>query len=112
MLHLTNWMLFIFKFFRRIIKLTKYINKEGGSYFISKVIRYSLVERPISEELNRYYRSFALKFLLSYSFVFIIILYLYGVFDLFQHGCNDSFFKGCEKSILRHLLIYSEFMLI
>ena len=89
---------FILKFYRRITKLTKYINKEGGSYFISKVVRYTFVEKPVSEKINRYYRSIALKFLLSYCFIFLIILYLYGVFDLFQHGCNDSFFKGCEKS--------------
>ena len=88
---------FIMNFYRRITKLTKYINKPKGTYFISKVIRYTIVERPKSEELNKYYRSLTFKFLLSYNYIVILIIYLYGIFDLFQHGCNDSFFKGCEK---------------
>ena len=90
--------IFILTFYRRITKLTKYINKPKGSYFISKVIRYSMVERPITIKLNEYYRFIAFKYLLIYNFVFIILLYLYGVFDLFQHGCNNKVFKGCEES--------------
>ena len=88
---------FILIFLRRISKLTKYINKKE-TYFISKVIRYSFVEKPLSQSQNKYYRSIAFKYLLSYNFILLIILYLYGVFDLFQHGCNDQFFKGCEQS--------------
>ena len=87
---------FLFMFLRRIVKLTAYINK--SSYFVSKVIRYTIVEQPVSIQLKKYYRSVAFKYLLSYNFIFFIFLYFYGVFDLFQHGCNDSFFKGCEKS--------------
>ena len=88
---------FILVFMRRIIKLTKYIN-EKPTYFISKVIRYEFVERPLSESQNKYYRGIAFKILLSYNFIFLIFMYLFAVFDLFQHGCNDQFFKGCERS--------------
>ena len=90
--------IFILIFYRRVTKLTKYINKPGGSYFISKAVRYSHVERPLSNRLNEYYRNIAFKYLLIYNFILIILLYLYGVFDLFQHGCNNSIFKGCEQS--------------
>ena len=86
---------FICMFHRIIKKLTNYINKP--SYFITKVIRYSLVETPLNINQNKYFRSIAFIFLLSYSFIFFILLYLYGVFDLFQHGCNPKFFKGCEE---------------
>ena len=88
--------IFFFMFYRRIKKLNAYVNKP--SYFVSKVIRYTLVEKVKSQELILYYRNLSFKILLSYSFIFILLLYLYGVFDLFQHGCNDEFFKGCEKS--------------
>ena len=90
--------IFILMFYRRIINLTKYINKPHGSYFVSKAIRYTLVEKKISNSQTEYYRSIAFKYLLIYNFIFIILFYLYGVFDLFQHGCNDKFFKGCESS--------------
>ena len=86
----------IFMFYRRITKLNAYIKKT--SYFVSKVIRYTTVEQPISVELKKFYRGTTFKYLLSYNFIFFIFLYLYGVFDLFQHGCNDEFFKGCEES--------------
>ena len=88
--------IFILIFYRRITKLTNYISR--SSYFVSKVIRYTHVEKPISNRINEYYRRIAFKYLLAYNFIFIILLYLYGVFALFQHGCDDSFFKGCEKS--------------
>ena len=88
--------IFILMFYRRITKLTGYIRKP--SYFVSKVIRYNIVEQPLKIHQKLFYRNVAFNFLLAYNFIFFIILYLYGVFDLFQHGCNDSFFKGCEKS--------------
>ena len=92
---------FIFMFYRLITRLTKYV--ETPSYFISKVIRYSLVEVPRHIQQNKHYRSIAFRYLLSYSFIFFILLYLYGVFDLFQNGCNNDFFKGCEE---RHKAIF------
>ena len=86
---------FILMFFRVITRLTKYISRP--SYFISKVIRYSLIEVPRHIQQNKHYRSAAFRYLLSYSFIFFILLYLYAVFELFQNGCNNNFFKGCEK---------------
>ena len=85
---------FIRMFHRTISKMTDYMSRP--SYFISKVIRYSLVEVPRHIERNKYFRSIAFRYLLSYSFIFFILLYLYGVFDLFQNGCNPEFFRGCE----------------
>ena len=86
---------FIHMFHRIIKKLTDYISRP--SYFISKVIRYTLVETPQHIKQNKYFRSIAFRYLLAYSFIFFIFLYLYGVFHLFQNGCNPQFFKGCEK---------------
>ena len=86
---------FIRMFHRIIKKLSDYISRP--SYFISKVIRYTLVETPQHIKQNKYFRSIAFRYLLAYSFIFFIFLYLYGVFHLFQNGCNPDFFRGCEK---------------
>ena len=88
---------FVLILYRRIYKLTKYINKKE-TFFISKIIRYKLVEKPIRNKQNKYYKNIAFKCLLLYNFILLILLYLYGIFNSFQHGCNDYFFKGCEKS--------------
>ena len=85
------------KMFHRIItKLTKYIKMK--SYYISKVVRYSLIEDPKHYIINRRYRIISYRAILIYSFIYFILLYTYGLFDLFQHGCNESIFKGCDNS--------------
>ena len=81
--------------FHSIMKsLNNFIQK--NSYFISKVIRYYLVEKKLHIQNNKNYRSISFRFLLGYSLLFIFMFYLYGVFDLFQHGCEEKLFKGCE----------------
>ena len=85
---------FIRIFYLIISKLNQYIRKR--SYFISKVIRYAIVENSRHIEQNKYFRKIAFRYLLGFSFIFFILLYLYAVFDLFQHGCNDEFYQGCD----------------
>ena len=86
----------IIMFFRIIIKLTKYIKQK--SYFISKVIRYSIVERPRNREINKKYRVITFRCLLFFSYLYYVCIYFYGIFGLFQHGCSSDIFKGCEYS--------------
>ena len=69
-----------------------------NSYYISKVIRYSVVEKPLHYEHNKYYRSLTFKVCLFLSFLYLILLYFYGIFDLFQHGCEPSLYRGCDDS--------------
>ena len=88
--------LFIKKFFKIIYKMKNYLS--NNSYYISKVIRYSVVEKPIHYELNKYYRSLTFKCCLFLSFLYLILLYAYGIFDLFQHGCNKELYRGCDDS--------------
>ena len=87
---------FIKMFYRIISKLTNYIKKR--SYFISKVVRYSLIEDPRHYMVLHQYRITSFRCLLIYSFVFFILLYAYGLFDLFQNGCNEDIFFGCDAS--------------
>ena len=88
--------LFIKKFYKIISKMTRYLST--NSYYISKVIRYSVVEKPLHYELNKYYRSLTFKCCLFLSFLYLILLYFYAIFDLFQHGCEESLYRGCGKS--------------
>ena len=83
--------------FKKIIKnLENFINKK--SFFISKVIRYSIIEKKQHIEQNKYHRSISFQCLLGYSFILFYLIYFYGVFDLFQHGCNPDLFKDCDNS--------------
>ena len=87
---------YFLKMFHRIIsKLRNYIKMK--SYYISKVVRFSLIEDPKHYIVNRRYRIILFRFLLIYSFSNFLALYFYGLFDLCQHGCEEKIFKGCKK---------------
>ena len=88
--------LFIKKFYKMVSRITKFISTK--SYYISKVIRYSVVERPLHYELDKHYRSLTFKYCLFISFLYLLALYFYGIFDLFQHGCNPEKYFGCDSS--------------
>ena len=88
--------LFILKFHKIISRMRRYLST--NSYYISKVIRYSVVEKPLHYELNKYYRSLTFKCCLFLSFLYLVFLYFYAVFDLFQHGCNAKNYRGCDNN--------------
>ena len=88
--------LFILKFHKIISRMRRYLST--NSYYISKVIRYSVVEKPLHYELNKYYRSLTFKCCLFLSFLYLILLYFYGIFDLFQHGCDAQNYRGCDEN--------------
>ena len=88
--------LFVKKFHNIVVKMTNYIST--NSYYISKVIRYSVVEKPMHYEYNKYYRSLTFKCCLFLSFLYLILLYFYGIFDLFQHGCDAQNYRGCDEN--------------
>ena len=87
---------FIAMFYSLINTLNNFIKKD--SYFISKVIRYYLIEKKQHILKNKYFRSISFRFLLGYSLLLLFLFYLYGVYDLFQHGCNEEIFRGCDSS--------------
>ena len=87
---------FITMFYSIMKPLNNFIKEE--SYFMSKVIRYYLIEKKLHIQKNKSYRSISFRFLLGFSLLLVFMFYLYGVFDLFQHGCDEDIFFGCEKS--------------
>ena len=98
---------YFIKMFHRIIsKMRNYIKMK--SYYISKVVRFSLIEDPKHYKINRRYRIISFRIILIYSFTYFILLYLYGIFDLIQHGCNETIFRGCYNKSDNHWSIFPE----
>ena len=82
------------RMFRHIIsKLTSFISKE--SFFISRLIRYNLIEQTRHINENSKYRALAFKYLLIFSFISYYLSYLYGIFYLIQHGCPGT---DCDEN--------------
>ena len=84
---------FIRMFHHIISRLSKFIGQ--NSFFISRIIRYNLIEQTRHIKENSKYRLLAFKYLLIYSFSSYYLLYLYGIFYIIQHGCPG---EGCDKS--------------
>ena len=87
----------IIMFSRIIIKLTNYIKNK--SYFISKVIRFSIVERPRNREINKKYRVITFRCLLFFSYLYLSLIYVYGIFDFFQQNSNKNSSSDHDDSI-------------
>ena len=82
------------RMFRHIIShLSKFISEK--SFFISRLLRYNLIELARHVKENSKYRALAFKYLLILSFLSYYLLYLYGVFYLIQHGCPG---EDCDKN--------------
>ena len=90
-------------FYQIITKLTNFVKKK--SFFLSRLLRYNLIEEKMHVQQNKYYRSIAFHYLLWLSFFSYLLFYSYGVFYLFQKGCDSNELKGCDE---RHKPIVSE----
>ena len=78
--------IYIKMFYRIITKLNAYTNKE--SFFISRLIRYNLVELSRHEQQNKLYRMIGFEYLLLLSLISFCFYYTFGVFHQIQNGCN------------------------
>ena len=75
--------------FHSIIKnLSNFMKKE--TYFLSKIIRYQVIEIETHFHRHKYYRDISFPHLLRYSLFLLFLFYIYGLFDLFQNGCNTE----------------------
>ena len=85
------------RMFNHIIKrLTNFINQE--SFFISRIIRYNLIEKVRHIKENTKYRSLAFKYLLIFSFISYYLFYLNGIYYLIQNGCPKNKCDNCDKN--------------
>ena len=96
--------IFIIMFYQIINNLTNFVNKKK-SYFISRLLRYNLIEQKMHVKQNKYYRSIAFKFLLCLSFLSYILIYSFGILHLIQN-CDDNIEN--KTTNLTNLIICSE----
>ena len=101
--------IYIGMFHRIITKLNSYIQKK--SFFISRLIRYNLVELNLHHTQNRYYRSLGFQYLLMLCLISYIFFYTFGIYHRIQNGCSyliengKSQWEGCDN---RHGKIYND----
>jgi len=80
--------------FRHIIsRLSNFIKEK--SFFISRLIRYNLIEQNRHVKENTKYRALAFKYLLTFSFLSYFLIFINGIFYIMQNGCPS---KICDKS--------------
>ena len=88
-------------FHRIITKLNAYIKKE--SFFISRLIRYNLVELGRHYQQNRYYRNLGFQYLLMLCLISYLFFYTFGIYHRIQNGCSyliengKSQWEGCDN---------------
>ena len=87
-------MIFILTFYGIVNTLDNFFKKE--SYFISKLLRTSLIETKSHIQKNDYYREIAFVFLFATNCFYIILIYISGIFYLFENGCDPELLKGCD----------------
>ena len=75
--------------------------KEYRPFFISKLIRYNLIERTRHINDNRKYRSLGFKYLILFNFFSYFLVYLDGVYNIFQGGCRTKVYNDCDKNHLQ-----------
>ena len=67
-------------------------------FFISKLIRYNLIEKARHINDNRKYRILGFKYLIFFNFFFYFLIYLDGIFGIFQGGCRNKIIDDCDKN--------------
>jgi hypothetical protein len=78
--------IYIGMFHKIITKLNAYIQKK--SFFISRLIRYNLVELSRHYQQNRYFRNLGFQYLLMLCLISYLFFYTFGIFHRVQNGCN------------------------
>ena len=79
-------LIYVRMFYRIITKLNNYIQKQ--SFFISRLIRYNLIELKRHEQQNKYFRMKGFEYLLTSCLLFYLFYYTFGIFHQVQNGCN------------------------
>ena len=89
------------RMFRHIItRLTNFIKEK--SFFISRIIRFNLIEQNRHVKENTKYRVLAFKYLLIFSLFCYYLYYLDGIFYLLQNVCQEEQENKCTK---KHKLV-------
>ena len=65
-------------------------------FFISKLIRYNLIEKVRHINDNKKFRTLGFKYLIVFNFLSYFLFYLDGIFNIFQHGCKSVVYDDCD----------------
>ena len=79
-------------------KEKKDIIKDYKPFFISKLIRYNLIEKNRHIDDNQKFRSLGFKYLILFNFFSYFLIYLDGIFDIVQGGCKYTIYDDCDKN--------------
>jgi hypothetical protein len=67
-------------------------------FFISKLIRYNLIEKARHLNDNKKFRLLGFRYLIIFNFICYFFVYLDGVFGIFQGGCRSKIYDDCDKN--------------
>ena len=70
-------------------------------FFISKLIRYNIIEKARHLNDNKKFRLLGFKYLIIFNFISYFLVYLDGVFGIFQGGCRSKIYDDCDKNHYR-----------
>ena len=86
----------------RLSLYTEKCNKEGQySFFISKLIRYNLIEKSRHINDNKKFRSLGFKYLIVFNFLSYFLFYLDAIFNIFQNGCKNKIYENCDTNHIK-----------
>ena len=84
---------FIRIFYSSIRNLSNFI--EEKSFYISRIMRYNLIETVSYKANNKKYKDIAFKYLYISSVTIICLFYMNAIFYVIQNGCPNS---DCDKN--------------
>ena len=93
-------------------KEKKDIVNEQKPFFISKLIRYNLIEKNRHIDDNQKFRTLGFKYLILFNFFSYFLIYLDGIFGIFQGGCKYTIYDDCDKNhykLIDHRLLYLDY---
>jgi hypothetical protein len=71
--------------FRKYVENINKFNKKQTNFYISRVIRYSLIEKDNHMKIQKVYRNETFKYLEITGMFYIFLIYLYSLFDNIQN---------------------------
>ena len=73
-------------------------DKESPPFFISKLIRYNLIEKVRHLKDNKKFRTLGFKCLILFNFFSYLLIYLDGIYNIIQGGCRSKIYDDCDKN--------------
>ena len=90
---------FIQKFHYIIMNLSDFnAEQKVPPFFISRLIRFNLIEQNRHIEDNKKYRLKAFKMLITFTLFCYFLIYLDGIYGILQAGCKYKIYDDCDTN--------------